>query len=48
MWSIGNEIGEQKDAKFGWKTAKRLHDLAKTIDKTRPTTVGLNKLPKTV
>lgn len=46
MWSIGNEIGEQKDAKFGWKTAKRLHDLAKTIDKTRPTTVGLNNYPR--
>ncbi len=46
MWSLGNEMGEQKDAKYGWKTAKRIHDIAKTLDKGRPTTVGLNNYPK--
>ncbi len=46
MWSLGNEIGEQKDAKYGWRTAKMMNDWAKEMDKTRPTTVGLNNYPR--
>lgn len=42
MWSIGNEILEQKDKKYGWKTAKMLNDYVKEMDKTRPTTAGFN------
>ncbi|WP_282037204.1 beta-galactosidase GalB [Saccharicrinis aurantiacus] len=42
MWSIGNEIIEQKDKKNGWKTAKMLNDYVKELDLTRPTTAGFN------
>ncbi|MEM6643503.1 MAG: glycoside hydrolase family 2 TIM barrel-domain containing protein [Bacteroidota bacterium] len=42
MWSIGNEIIEQRDAKNGWKTAKMLNDFVKEVDKTRPTSAGFN------
>ncbi len=42
MWSIGNEILEQKDAENGAKTAKFLHDICKREDPTRPTTAGFN------
>ncbi len=42
MWSIGNEIIEQKDKKNGWKVAKMLHDYCVEIDPTRPTTAGFN------
>jgi len=42
MWSIGNEIIEQKDKFFGWRTAKMLNDYVKEVDKTRPTTIGFN------
>ncbi|NMH86029.1 beta-galactosidase GalB [Flavivirga algicola] len=42
MWSIGNEIIEQKDKRNGWKVAKRLNDYCKEIDPTRPTSAGFN------
>ncbi|WP_075589651.1 beta-galactosidase GalB [Labilibacter marinus] len=42
MWSIGNEIIEQKDKKNGWRVAKMLNDFIKEIDTTRPTTAGFN------
>ena len=41
MWSIGNEIEEQKQADGG-KTAKWLTDICHREDRTRPTTAGLN------
>jgi len=44
MWSIGNEIYEQKK-KDGWKYAKRLTDIVKKHDKTRPVTAGLSDYP---
>ncbi|RKR14350.1 beta-galactosidase [Maribacter vaceletii] len=45
MWSIGNEIIEQKDAKNGWKVAKQLNTYCKEIDPTRPTSAGFNNYP---
>lgn len=45
MWSIGNEILEQRDKKFGWKLAKRLNQYCKEMDRTRPTTAGFNHYP---
>jgi len=45
MWSIGNEILEQGDKKFGWKEARRLADFCKEMDKSRPTVAGFNYYP---
>ena len=44
MWSIGNEIYEQK-IKDGWKYAKRLTDIVKKADPTRLVTAGLSDYP---
>ena len=44
MWSIGNEIYEQK-IKDGWKYAKRLTKIVKKTDPTRLVTVGLSNYP---
>ncbi len=41
MWSIGNEIVEQRNS-VGWKLASRLAGLVREEDRTRPVTVGLN------
>ncbi|WP_276166159.1 glycoside hydrolase family 2 TIM barrel-domain containing protein [Zobellia alginiliquefaciens] len=41
MWSIGNEIIEQRE-KDGWKVAKMLNDICHDEDHTRPTTAGFN------
>ena len=41
IWSIGNEIGEQKEADGG-RMAKWLSDICHREDRTRPTTAGLN------
>jgi beta-galactosidase len=41
MWSIGNEIPEQKDPE-GWKEARRLTGFVHEEDPTRPTTSGFN------
>ena len=43
LWSIGNEIPEQKSAD-GWKIAKRLQDICHREDPSRPVTSGLNLL----
>ncbi|MDZ8117357.1 glycoside hydrolase family 2 TIM barrel-domain containing protein [Pontiella agarivorans] len=45
MWSIGNEILEQRDAKIGPEMAKKLNDWVKEVDTTRPTTCGFNWWP---
>ena len=42
LWSIGNEIPEQKSPD-GWKEAKRLTDLFHEEDPTRPTTSAMNE-----
>ena len=42
MWSIGNEIPEQKSPD-GWKIAKRLTDWFHEEDPTRPTTSAMNE-----
>jgi beta-galactosidase len=41
MWSIGNEIPEQK-SEDGWKQAKRLSGFFHEEDPTRPTTSAFN------
>ncbi|PKI16669.1 glycoside hydrolase family 2 TIM barrel-domain containing protein [Colwellia sp. 12G3] len=47
MWSIGNEIYEQKK-KDGWKYSKRLTKIVKQADPTRLVTVGLSDYPNFV
>ncbi|HOK80606.1 MAG TPA: beta-galactosidase GalB [bacterium] len=42
MWSIGNEIPEQKDPVEGPKLAKFLHNICKEEDPSRPTTSAFN------
>ncbi len=42
LWSIGNEIPEQKQAD-GWKEAKRLSDFVHEEDPTRPTTSAFDQ-----
>ncbi len=44
MWSIGNEISEQR-APNGWKLARLLSDTVHRIDPTRPTTAGCDQYP---
>jgi beta-galactosidase len=44
MWSIGNEIYEQKK-KDGWEYAKRLTNIVKKADPTRLVTAGLSDYP---
>ncbi|KAK0615076.1 glycoside hydrolase family 2 protein [Bombardia bombarda] len=41
-WSVGNEVGEQTDGDSGAAIAKRLHDIAKQEDPTRPSTASMN------
>jgi len=41
LWSIGNEICEQRD-KEGWRAAMMLSDTVHRTDPTRPTTAGFN------
>lgn len=45
MWSLGNEIGEQRSPD-GWKVAKMLNDAVHKIDPTRPTTAGFDAYPQ--
>ena len=47
MWSIGNEIDEQRTPD-GWKVARMLNDAAHEIDPTRPTTVCCNCYPECI
>jgi len=42
MWSFGNEVGEQYTGVEGVAVAKRLHDIVKEEDPTRPTTTAVN------
>jgi beta-galactosidase len=42
IWSFGNEVGEQYTAEQGAALAKRLRDMVKEEDPTRPTTVSMN------
>jgi beta-galactosidase len=42
IWSFGNEVGEQYTSEQGAAVAKRLHDIVKEEDATRPTTTGMN------
>jgi beta-galactosidase len=42
VWSSGNEVGEQYTGKEGASLAKRLHDIVKEEDPTRPTTSAMN------
>ena len=42
MWSFGNEVGEQYTGEEGAVLAKRLHDIVKEEDPTRPTTTAIN------
>ncbi|MGC4074540.1 MAG: beta-galactosidase GalB [Nibricoccus sp.] len=42
LWSIGNEVGEQYTDAAGAVVAKRLHDIVREEDPTRPTTTAMN------
>ena len=42
LWSIGNEVGEQYTGAEGAAVAKRLHEIVKEEDPTRPTTTAMN------
>ena len=42
IWSFGNEVGEQYNGKTGAAVAKRLYDIVKEEDPTRPTTLAMN------
>ena len=42
MWSFGNEVGEQYTGQEGAAVARRLHDIVKDEDPTRPTTAAMN------
>lgn len=42
MWSFGNEVGEQYTSEEGAAVAKRLHNIVKEEDPTRPTTTAMN------
>jgi beta-galactosidase len=42
MWSLGNEVGEQYTGEEGAQVGKRLHQIAKSEDPTRPTTAAMN------
>ena len=41
MWSIGNEIVEQRDS-VGWRVGTRLAGIVREEDRTRPVTAGFN------
>ncbi|MGC4235040.1 MAG: beta-galactosidase GalB, partial [Niabella sp.] len=41
-WSFGNEVGEQYSDKEGAAIAKKLHDIVKDEDPTRPATASMN------
>jgi beta-galactosidase len=42
LWSTGNEVGEQYTGADGAEVARRLRDIARTEDPTRPTTTAMN------
>jgi beta-galactosidase len=41
-WSFGNEVGEQYTAEQGAAVAKKLYDIVKDEDSTRPATASMN------
>jgi beta-galactosidase len=41
-WSFGNEVGEQYTADEGAALAKKLHDIVREEDSTRPATASMN------
>jgi beta-galactosidase len=41
-WSIGNEVGEQYTGEEGAAVARRLQDIARAEDPSRPTTTAMN------
>ena len=42
MWSFGNEVGEQYTGEEGAAVAKKLHDIVREEDSTRPTIIAMN------
>ena len=42
IWSLGNEVGEQYTGEEGASVARRLYNILKEEDSTRPATVGMN------
>lgn len=42
LWSVGNEVGEQYTGTAGAEVARRLRDIAREEDPTRPTTNAMN------
>jgi beta-galactosidase len=42
LWSIGNEVGEQYTDQAGAAVARRLHEIVREEDPTRPTTTAMN------
>jgi beta-galactosidase len=42
LWSFGNEVGEQTSGESGAEVARRLHDIVREEDPTRPTTASMN------
>ena len=42
MWSFGNEVGEQYTGEEGAAVGKKLYDIIKEEDPTRPTTCAMN------
>lgn len=42
MWSYGNEVGEQYTAEEGASVAKKLDDIVREEDPSRPTTLSMN------
>ena len=42
VWSFGNEVGEQYTAEEGAAIAKKLHDIVRDEDSTRPATASMN------
>jgi beta-galactosidase len=41
-WSFGNEVGEQYTAEAGGALARKLHDIVREEDPTRPSTASMN------
>ncbi|KAL2024849.1 hypothetical protein VTK56DRAFT_3548 [Thermocarpiscus australiensis] len=41
-WSVGNEVGEQNDGEQGAMVARRLRDIVREEDLTRPVTASMN------
>ncbi len=42
LWSVGNEVGEQYTGEEGAAIGRRLHDIVREEDPTRPTTASMN------